>query len=234
MAANTKRTPFNPSGPFVAKKNFSIFETNITVGEKLAADVFFPRMHERRVEQLFDAKYIDMAIPDDKRAKHLADFPGADPLDRDGDGAKGGSLSDIEQAALSEAGLSLETWLALPEPERTNALADALSRAGRAEVSPPPGESGGAGGNSGGGDGATGGEQAAGGPETGAAGDAAANGDADANTPADLPKIAAYKHFGFGRWFAVDAEGGKIGDKLSKTEAEQQAALHNVPLQGLI
>lgn len=234
MAANAKRTPFNPAGPFLAKKNFSIFETDIAVGEVLAADVFFPRLHERRVELLFDAKYIDMAIPDAKRAKHLADFPGADPLDRDGDGAKGGSLSDIEKAALTEAGLSLETWLDLPEPERTNALADAMSRAGGASVSPPPGGPGGAGGNSGGGDGEGGGEQADSGPETGHTGDAAANGGADTTTPPQPPKIAAYKHFGFGRWFAVDADGAKIGDKLSKTEAEQQAALHNVPLQGLI
>lgn len=233
MAANAKRTPFNEAGPFLAKKNFSVFETAITVGDTLDRDVFFPRMHPRRVEQLFDAKYIDMANPDDKRAKHLADFPAADPLDRDGDGAKGGSLSELETAALAAAGLSVEAWLNLPEPERTTALADALSRAGSASAPPPPEGTGEPGGNSGGGGGEGAGEQPAGGPETAATGDAAASGGADTPAATETAVAAAIKHTGFGRWFLIDADGNKIGNKMSKVEAGQQAALRNIPLQGV-
>lgn len=206
MAASAKRTPFNPAGPFLAKKNFSIFETDLAPGEVYDADVFV-RMHERRVEQLFDAHYIDMAVPDDKRAKHLAQLPGADPLDRDGDGGKGGSLTDAEKAALKQAGLSLATWLKLPEPERTDALAEAL----RAAPASPPPETG-AGGNTGGG----GGE--------GAAGAAAAV----------VGPVVEYKHTGFGRWFAFDAAGNKVGNKVSKSEAEGLAAAAGVPLHGIL
>lgn len=60
---------------------------------------------------------------------------------------------------------------------------------------------------------------------TGAAGDEGAS-------PADTAKPAGYKSFGFGRYWAIDASGEKMGDHMSKAKAEGLAAKDAVPLLG--
>lgn len=216
-----KRTPFNPAGPFLARKNFGLFDIEVKMGRVYGADVF-SRLHERRVEQLWGSKHIDMA-PADAEALGLDDVGGADPLDRDGNGADGGSLTDAETDALAQIGLDVTAWLELPEPERTNALADALKAAA------PPGEQDGGPAPPGGGEGATG---------AGAAADTAEGENPAAEAkPAEIAAVgalAAYKHSGFGRYFAIDAAGNKIGEQLGKVDATAFAARDGVPLLGMM
>jgi hypothetical protein len=49
---------------------------------------------------------------------------------------------------------------------------------------------------------------------------------------APAPVLAAYKAFGFGRYFAIDAAGEKFGDQLTKSQAEGLSARDRVPLLG--
>ncbi len=44
----------------------------------------------------------------------------------------------------------------------------------------------------------------------------------------------AYKHFGFGRWWAINAAGEQIGDVMKKPTAEGLAAAAGVPLLGIL
>jgi hypothetical protein len=64
--------------------------------------------------------------------------------------------------------------------------------------------------------------------DEGEAGAATAQGEA-ATAPA---AIVAYRHFGFGAYFAINAAGEKQGAKLSKSTAEGLAAGASVPLLG--
>jgi hypothetical protein len=51
--------------------------------------------------------------------------------------------------------------------------------------------------------------------------------------PATDQKPAAYKAFGFGRYYAIDAAGEKFGSQLSKSQAQGLAARDGVKLLGL-
>lgn len=232
-AANRKRVPFDAEGPFVARKNFLCSGENFHRDEVCTADQL--GVGERRLEQLYSANYIDMAPP-----KAKVTHSTAHPLDRDGDGHKGGSLSDAEEAALAADGLTVEAWLALPEAEREEALANAL-RAAQAPAGGQDSETGASG--------ATDEENPSSGPENGsesgttagAAGDAppvAEAGEAGAATgaattsPADT-KVAAYKSFGFGKYHPINAAGEKLDDKaVGKAAAQGLAAAAGVPLLG--
>lgn len=59
-----------------------------------------------------------------------------------------------------------------------------------------------------------------------------ATGDVGASPVDTKTKPAAYKSFGFGRFYAIDAAGEKLGDKISKANAEAFAARDGVPLLG--
>jgi hypothetical protein len=225
MAASLKRTPFNIAGPFLSRKNFSIFEMNLKRDDVFGADVFAD-LHARRAKQLFNAGYFDMCPAElADRALTATELGGARPLDRDGDGHDGGSLSEREVAALAQAGHSLESWLALPEPERSGALAAALAAA-------PPETEGGNGGDSGAG-GGEGSEKPEEAPAGGEGGDDTTAGPGGAPAPAD-EAVAGYKHFGFGKWFAVNAAGEKLGAKLSKAGATAASNLDGKPLIGMM
>lgn len=223
MAANRKRTPFNPAGPFIARKNFSMFDADLKVGSSYEAAVF-ARLHARRLEQLFDANYIDMAPAD---AKVLTDDQvlAAGPLDRDGDGMPGGSLTDAEEAALVASGTTLEAWLQLPTPERVTALAAALAAAPVEPVSGDTDDTGGQGD----------GEQADSGPETGAVGDAGAGGGEGATEAPEgaVGPAVAIRSLGFGRWCRVDAAGNRLETPFvgTKSNATALAAAERLGLQ---
>jgi hypothetical protein len=217
MPASRKRIPFSAAGPFLVRKNFTFFAARLTIGMGILAEVL-EGLHFRRIEQLYSANYIDMLPADFAGKVHTkAEALAADPLDRDGDGDKGGSLSDAELAALAQAGLTLDDWLKLPEPERVTALAAALAAA--VPSLPAGGETGGP----------AGGEGGAGAPE---AATQAQSGAAGPEPAAEAPAgpVAAYKAFGFGRYAAVDAAGNKVGDYMVKGTAAGLAARDRVPL----
>jgi hypothetical protein len=219
MPASRKRIPFHPAGPFLARKNFSIFAEKLTIGMAVEAAVF-GALHPRRVEQLYSSNHIDMLPPDyDGRVLTHDEVLAADPLDRDGDGNRGGSLTEAERVALAQAGHDLGEWLKLPEPERVAALAAALVAAPSEPVVT----------------GATGGAGPEGGTGATETGQGAAQAGSGAPNPGASPNavVAAYKAFGFGRYAAVDAEGNKIGDYvMTKGVAAGLAAQAKVPLLG--
>lgn len=225
MVMQRKRVQFNEAGPFYAKKNFSILDIDVHAGQTYAAEVLEYGLHARRVEQLFNSGHIDMAPADSTAKVHtLKSIAAKRPLDRDGDGKPGGRLTQVEIDALAAAGIDLDAFLALPKPERDAALAEAL----KAPVPPEATDDGGAAASGGGAE-----------PETGATAPEAASG---AETPpeggegaeiAPVAVLAAYKSFGFGRYWAINADGQSFGPKLGKAEATAFAARDNVPLLGM-
>jgi hypothetical protein len=182
---------------------------------------------------MYQAHWLDMA-PKDATPQ---------PLDRDGDGAAGGSLSNVEQIALMKSGLTVEEYLALADNQRDKVLTKAMKKYGavaaQKAADAAPGTPG-----------TQEPEKAAGGPETPAGGDleadAGAGSDADpaaaeaggtasegdaASSPADTV-IVAYKCFGFGAYYGVNAGGEKITGKFKKQAAEGFASSAAVPLLG--
>lgn len=276
---------FHLAGPFLAKRAGGAGDITLKDGKIYSAKQLADAgLSGRHIQRMYAAHWLDMAPTDAT----------PEPLDRDGDGKPGGSLTDEEQIALAELGYTLDDFLALPDDQRPDILAKAM--AGPQPLEPvseaeaaiiisieadgvsttyvltapgieperfddpaaadarqselraqarqaaqealtsgegsdtPPNE-----------------EKAPDGPENGTDGDlqpkaegataAAAQGEAGAaevqgdaaTAPADTV-IAGYRHFGFGAYFAINAAGQKLGDKMAKTAAQGFAARDNVPL----
>jgi hypothetical protein len=219
----------------------------------------FADLGPRRLETLFDANWLNMA-PADYDGPVIDTF--GDPLDRDGDGHKGGDLTDAEVAALAAYGLTHNDWCNLPEDERNDTLQAAVLAAapgregdatgeqapetpqGAAEA--PEGGSGTGEAAASAGDPSTAATEAdheasadnsdtAGGEVASEAAPATEGGEATAtegDTVTAPPAIAAYKNFGFGRWYAIDATGKEVGDKVSKDAAAGLAIQAGVPILG--
>lgn len=178
--ANRKRTPFSAAGPYLARKSFTVHGEEIHAGKTFAAAVLAP-LGERRAEQLFNANYFDMGTG----AAHA--------LDRDGDGDKGGRLSDTEKAALAAAGYPVGKWLKLAAAKREQVLQAALLAMASEETADDAAVS----------------STASSATEGGAA---PADGDEAVTAPTDQ-QVVGYKHFGFGKYFPVNAAGQKLSDK---------------------
>jgi hypothetical protein len=205
--ANRKRIPFSAAGPFAAVKDKPINGVPMERDKVYAADVF-AGLHDRRLELLYEANWINMAPADyDGPVLTAADL---DPLDHDGDGHKGGSLpgeastAHIGAERRHEAEAEAETPPEAPETaqgaENPAEAAEDTSNAGEgAETAPDAAE-------------------------------AAAAPDGGAETAAAV--IVAYRHEGFGKYRAVDAEGRPVGDTMAKAKAAGLAAQAGVPVLG--
>jgi hypothetical protein len=235
MGIRRGKMAFNPAGPFIAVKGKVVYAEPLQVGTAYGKE-YFDALGERRTEALFGAGWLEMAPADYDGPVITAEGQVmSDPLDLDNDGSKGGSLTNLEEAALRQAGHDLPEWYKLSKAKRAKTLAEAVEAYDPAAAAPETGAGGGSG-ESGGDNGQTGGEGAVE-PENGSgaeAGAATAQGGA-ATVPAESDTtVVAYKHFGFGKWFPINAAGDKVGDKVSKSAAEGLAAQAGVPLRGMM
>jgi hypothetical protein len=228
---------FRLGGPFLAKRTGDAGTLHLEDGQIYTHKQFTDAgVSDRILQRMYSAHWMDMAPSDETPV----------PLDRDGDGKAGGSLTDEEQLALGKAGFTLDEYLALADEHRADVLAKALEAAQepQGEVSAPvdpetpvAGADGAPAATdeaSGTGDGAEGTADAGDAPA--ATEDGAATGRGQVTAPAEPVKdtvVAAYKSFGFGKYWPINAANEKLGDKpMTKVDAEGLSGRDALPLLG--